>query len=71
MAAEVGFVMAQQAESLDPLKVDLSRGRFMQWLAQFEPMDLTNSAIDVINVYLSTYKTDSTAKKKDEPQTEK
>lgn len=71
MAAEVGFVMAQQAESPDPLKVDLSSGRFMQWLAQFEPMDLTNSAIDVINVYLSTYKTDSTAKKKDEPQIEK
>lgn len=70
MAAEVGFVMAQQAASPDPLKVDLSSGRFMQWLTQFEPMDMANSAIDVINVYLSTYRTDSTAKKKADQQTE-
>lgn len=70
MAAEVGFVMAQQAASPDPLKVDLSRGRFMQWLTQFEPMDLTESAMDVIEVYIASYKGDSTAKKKTELQTE-
>jgi hypothetical protein len=71
MAAELGFVMAQQAKSPDPLKVDLSRGAFMLWLTKFEPLDLTNSALDIIGVYLSNYKTDSSAKKKDEPQTEK
>lgn len=67
---ELGFVMAQQAASPDPLHVDLSQGTFFNWLAQFEPMDLINSAMDIINIYLSTYETDSTAKKKDEHQTE-
>ena len=67
---ELGFVMAQQAASPDPLHVDLSHGNFLNWVSQFEPMDLINSAMDIINIYLSTYETDSTAKKKDEPQTE-
>lgn len=70
IASELAFVMAQQAKSPDPLKVDLSRGAFMQWLTEFEAMDLTAAAMDVINVYLGNYSTDSTAKKKDEPQTE-
>lgn len=71
MASELGFVMAQQAKSPDPLKVDLSRGAFMTWLTQFDAMDLSISSIDIVNVYLGDYRTDSTAKKKDEPQTEK
>lgn len=70
IASELGFVMAQQAKSPDPLHVDLSQGAFMTWLSQFEPLDLVYQAMDIINVYLSTYKTDSTAKKKDELQTE-
>lgn len=71
MAAELGFVMAQQAKNPDPLKVDLSRGAFMQWLAQFGAMDFTNATIDIINIYIGDYKTDSTAKKKDGLQTER
>ena len=67
---ELGFVMAQQAASPDPLHVDLSQGTFFNWLSQFEPMDLINSAMDIINIYLSTYETDSTAKKKDDLQIE-
>ena len=70
LASELGFVMMQQAKSPDPLKVDLSRGTFMQWLVDFEPLDLTVAAMDIINVYLGTYNTDSVAKKKDEHQTE-
>lgn len=70
LASELGFVMAQQAKSPDPLKVDLSRGAFMQWLVEFEPLDLTVSALEIINVYLGTYNKDSVAKKKDEHQTE-
>lgn len=69
-ASELGFVMAQQAKSPDPLKVDLSRGAFMQWLVEFEPLDLAVNSMEIINVYLGTYNTDSTAKKKAEPPTE-
>lgn len=70
MAAELGFIMAQQAKSPDPLKVTLAKSEFMQWLVQFEPLDLATSAIDIIDLYISTYKTDSTAKKKAVLQTE-
>jgi hypothetical protein len=42
----------------------------MQWLVDFEPLDLTVAAMDIINVYLGTYNTDSVAKKKDEHLTE-
>ena len=70
LASELGFVMAQQAKSPDPLKVDLSRGAFMGWLVEFEPLDLTNAAMDIVNVYLGTYNTDSIAKKKEEHLTE-
>ena len=70
MASELGFVMAQQAKSPDPLNVNLSKGEFMKWLSQFEPLDLATSSIDIINLYIGTYKTDSTAKKKDNLQIE-
>lgn len=70
MASELGFVMAQQAKNPDPLNVNLSKGEFMKWLSQFEPLDLATSSIDIINLYIGTYKTDSTAKKKDDLQTE-
>lgn len=70
MASELGFVMAQQAKSPDPLNVNLSKGEFMKWLSQFEPLDLATSSIDIINLYIGTYKTDSTAKKKDDFPTE-
>lgn len=70
MASELGFVMAQQAKSPDPLNVNLSKGEFMKWLSQFEPLDLATSSIDIINLYIGTYKTDSTAKKKDDLQIE-
>lgn len=70
VASELGFVMAQQAKSPDPLKVDLSKGAFMAWVSQFEPLDLTYNSMEIINLYLGTYNTDSIAKKKDELQTE-
>ena len=70
IASELGFVMAQQAASPDPLHVDLSQGAFMKWLTQFAPLDLVYQSMDIINVYLGTYRTDSVAKKKDESQIE-
>ena len=70
VSAELGFIMAQQAKSPDPLKVDISHGAFMNWLVQFESMDLNDASMDILDVYLGTYKTDSTAKKKDELPTE-
>ena len=70
ISAELGFIMAQQAKSPDPLKVDISHGAFMNWLMQFEAMDLNVAGMDIINVYLGSYRTDSVAKKKDDLQTE-
>lgn len=70
IASELGFVMAQQAASPDPLHVDLSHGAFMKWLTQFGPLDLIYQSMDIIEVYMGTQKTDSVAKKKDESQIE-
>lgn len=64
LVAELGFVMAQQAASPDPLQVNLSKGEFMRFLMQFEPLDIANAGEDIINLYIGTFQTDSTAKKK-------
>lgn len=71
LASELGFVMAQQAKNPDPLTVDLSKGTFMKWLMQFGAIDLPYAAMDIINLYMGTYKTDSSAKKKEEALIEK
>ena len=70
VASELGFIMAQQAKSPDPLQVNISRAEFMKWVSQFEPLDLAYNSMDIINLYVGTYQTDSTAKKKTEPLTE-
>ena len=70
LAGELGFIMAQQAKSPDPLQVNISRAEFMKWVMQFEPLDLAFNSMGIINLYLGTYQMDSTAKKKDAPQIE-
>lgn len=71
LSAELGFVMAQQAKSPDPLNVNLSKGEFMRWLSQFEPLDLTADGMAIIDLFVGTLKTDSIAKKKEELPIEK
>ena len=70
LVAELGFVMAQQASSPDPLQVNLSKGEFMRFLMQFEPLDIANAGEDIINLYIGTFQTDSVAKKKTDQLTE-
>ena len=70
LVAELGFVMAQQAKSPDPLQVNLSKGEFMRFLMQFEPLDIANAGEDIINLYIGTFQTDSVAKKKTDQLTE-
>lgn len=61
-APELGFVMNMQALGVDPMK--LTMAQFYEWLTQFEPLDLTVSAMDIINVYLSDSVPDEEPKKK-------
>ena len=70
LVAELGFVMAQQASSPDPLQVNLSKGEFMRFLMQFEPLDIANAGEQIINLYVGTHRIDSTAKKKTDRLTE-
>lgn len=70
LVAELGFVMAQQASSPDPLQVNLSKGEFMRFLMQFEPLDIANAGEYIINLYIGTFQTDSVAKKKIDQLTE-
>lgn len=56
--AELGYVMAKQAEKADMNK--LNEESFIEWLEQFGAMAFMETAEDILNVYLDT--TASTAK---------
>ena len=51
---ELGFVMAKQAEEhtiADMMK--LSYESYIEWLSQFEPLDVVLKSAEIANVYLS------------------
>lgn len=63
---ELAFIMAKQAEakekdvSLSLLNEDM----FVEWLEQFDPMDLPLAAEQIVNLYMGNNATSSESKKK-------
>ena len=56
--AELCFIMAKQAEKTDMNK--LGYDEFMDWLENFGPMSLINSAEDILSVYMDSLQGSST-----------
>jgi hypothetical protein len=64
--SELAFIMAKAAEAQSEHKpmATLNQESFIDWLEQFEPLDLTLAAEDIINLYLGNEETLSEVKKK-------
>lgn len=64
--SELAFIMAKAAEAQTEGKslATLNQDTFVEWLEQFEPLDIVMSADDIVNLYLGNEKTLSEDKKK-------
>lgn len=59
--SKMGFIMAKQAEKKDLTKIN--EDQFWKWLEGFDPMDIPNAIIDIVDLYMSQTKGTATAKK--------
>ena len=64
--SERAFIMAKQAESQNEHKpmTTLNQESFIEWLEQFEPLDVVLATDEIVDLYLGNEKTLSEAKKK-------
>ena len=64
--SELAFIMAKAAESLNEKKPmsNLNQEKFIEWLEQFEPLDLTLAAEEIVDLYMGNEQTLSEVKKK-------
>lgn len=64
--AELAFIMAKAAEAQGEKKPmsTLNIDSFIDWMEQFEPMDLVLAADEIVDLYLGNEVTMSEAKKK-------
>mgnify|MGYP003517079621 CR=1 FL=1 len=64
--AELAFIMTKAAEAQSEHKAmtTLNQESFIEWLEQFEPLDLVLASEDIVNLYLGNEQTLSEAKKK-------
>ena len=61
--SKLAFIMAKSADDgVDMTK--LNEDKYVEWLEDFEPFDITNSADEIIDLYLGNTKSDSEVKKK-------
>lgn len=60
--SELAFIMAKAASNA--VMDNLNQSAYVNWLEQFEPFDLTNSADEIIDLYMGNAKTSSEVKKK-------
>lgn len=62
---ELAFIMAMQAQGMSAAELmKLSYDNFYDWIAQFEPLDLTMAGADIVNIYISNSLPSSEPKKK-------
>ena len=64
---ELAFIMAKAAEAKEG-KADLNlinKDMFVEWLEQFEPMDLPMAADEIVNLYTGNLEGHSEPKKKE------
>lgn len=64
--SELAFIMSKAAEAQNEKKhmTNLSQEQFVEWLEQFEPLDLTLAAEEIVDLYMGNEKTLSEVKKK-------
>ena len=58
--SKMGFIMAMQAAKKDLTKIN--ENQYYKWLEDFDPMDIPNAIVDIVDVYMS--QTEGTAKAK-------
>lgn len=61
--SELAFIMAMTADEKVNMN-NLNMDAYVKWLEQFEPLDLTMAAEDIVDVYMGNTKTTSEVKKK-------
>ena len=66
--SKLAYVMNKQAEGADMNK--LSIDGYLDWLEQFETLELTTHALDIVNIYMANREGTSTLKKNPGQQTE-
>lgn len=64
--SELAFIMAKAAEAQNEHKpmTTLNQESFIEWLEQFEPLDVVLATDEIVDLYLGNEKTLSEAKKK-------
>lgn len=64
--SELAFIIAKAAEAFNEKKAmtTLNQESYVEWLEQFEPLDLVLAAEDIVNLYMGNGETLSEAKKK-------
>ena len=64
--SELAFIMAKQAEAQNEHRpmTTLNQESFIEWLEQFEPLDVVLAIDEIVDLYLGNEKTLSEAKKK-------
>ena len=60
--SRLAFIMAHAAKGSDMNK--LNEDKYVEWLEQFEPFDITNAADDIIGLYIGNTEGLSEVKKK-------
>jgi hypothetical protein len=62
---KMGYIMAKQAETDNLAELmKLTEAGFLDWLSQFDAMDVIYATEDISNIYMSQKATTSVAKKK-------
>lgn len=67
--AEMGFVMAMQAKKSLEEMMKLSQLSYVEWLTQFETMDIVQKTGEIGQMYFEQTHQTSSAKKKEDKQT--
>lgn len=66
VAPQLAFLMAKTAEKADMTK--LNEDKLLEWLEQFEAMDVINATEQIFQVYFGDSETEVEAKKNDKDQ---
>lgn len=61
--SKVGYVMAMQAKKKLPQLLKLTLEDYIEWMAQFETLDVALSVSEIADIYAGNTKTTSTPKK--------
>lgn len=60
---KMGYVMAMQSSMTTPEILKLNIENYIDWISQFDPMDILDKVVDISNIYIEQKKTTVTPKK--------